>query len=157
MGGAIGVVFIVANIVSGAQAQFGFGEALVSIYLPNSTFPTYWLQFLLNAAALCVLMVVALGGEAWFSKANVVMFSILIGSIVYLFFVFLVAPPKMDVGFSGPQEAVLLTNLMPQLGPQPGPNFINVFGVLFSALTGIMTGPNLGVPMLASRSRSPLC
>ena len=66
-GGAIGVIFAVANVVSGAQAQFGFGEAVVSTYLPNTNISQYWLQFILNSAVLFVMMLVAMAGAEWFS------------------------------------------------------------------------------------------
>lgn len=144
-GGAIGVIFAVANVVSGAQAQFGFGEAVVSTYLPDTSISQYWLQFILNSAVLFVMMLVAMAGAEWFSKAAVVLFIGMMGSIAFIFFTFICAPPQLQLGFTGPSVDTLATNLLPQFVPQGGTpsTFVSVFGVLFPAVTGIMTGANL--------------
>eukprot|EP00698_Gefionella_okellyi_P013287 TRINITY_DN3627_c0_g1_i1.p1 TRINITY_DN3627_c0_g1~~TRINITY_DN3627_c0_g1_i1.p1 ORF type:complete len:901 (+),score=214.45 TRINITY_DN3627_c0_g1_i1:61-2763(+) len=151
-GGAIGLVFWVANVVSGAQCAFGFGEAVTSIYLNHVTaIPKYWLQLIINSGALLVMMIVAMAGADWFTKAGLVMVIVLVGTVIFSFFVFLIAPPLPEAGFVGVHGGVFLSNLLPSINDTHSSSgdglkdntFVSVFGVLFPAVTGIMTGANL--------------
>jgi len=148
-GAAIGIIFWVATVVSGAQCTFCFGEAVVSTYLNDVPISKFWLQLALNSGALLIIMIVAMAGAEWFSKTGDVLLILLVGSIGVMFFAFLVAPAQPAVGFYGPGSGLIATNLLPNItdtledGEIQSNSFVSVFGVLFPAVTGIMTGANL--------------
>lgn len=125
-GGAIGLVFYLAQAVSVSMYVIGFAEAYtiaVSADLSVSTIAT-----ITNIAVfLCVFI-----GAGWTIKVQYVILAVLVGSLVSFY-----------VGAAGAFDVdTLRTNLAPSYSPEVSGFFV-MFALFFPAVTGIMAGANM--------------
>lgn len=125
-GGAIGVVFFVAQAVSVAMYVIGFVEALTGTF-PSITMDPRVLGTIVNViVAMCVFI-----GAGWTIKLQYGILAILGLSLVSFF-----------IGAALHADAELLAaNLQPQY--LPGHGFFTMFALFFPAATGIMAGANM--------------
>ncbi len=125
-GGAIGVVFYLAQAISVAMYVIGFTEAFVG------TFPQYTGYFTLIATIVnAVTFVCVFIGAGWTIKVQYLILAILAGAIVSFF-----------VGAGGAFDvSVLQSNLSPSF--VEGESFFTMFALFFPAVTGIMAGANM--------------
>lgn len=125
-GGAIGVVFFLAQAISVAMYIIGFTEAV------TGTFPGLSSHFMLIATVvnvatfLCVYV-----GAGWTIKVQYAILAVLV----------------LAVGsfFLGAFQSFSFVHLQANLGPHfaEGANFFTMFALFFPAVTGIMAGANM--------------
>ena len=135
-GGAIGIVFFLAQAVSVAMYVIGFTEALVAT-LPSLREDFVTVAGVVNLATfLCVYI-----GAGWTLKVQYVILAALGAALVSFY-----------VGAIGRFDAALLQqNLHPTYSG--GENMLTMFALFFPAVTGIMAGANMSGD-LAAPSRS---
>ena len=123
-GGAIGLVFFLAQAISVAMYVIGFAEAI------NATFPGCNLQIVASATNIAVFICVFIGA-GWTIKLQYGILAVLVASLVSFYWG---AIGEFD-------SAVFTANLAPQYSS--GENFFTVFALFFPAVTGVMAGANM--------------
>lgn len=125
-GGAIGLVFFLAQAISVAMYVIGFSEAVLATF-PDLNWSTAQLASVTNVAVfVCVFI-----GAAWTIKVQYFILAILVGSLVSFF-----------LGASDSfQWETLNANLTAHY--TQGENFFTIFALFFPAVTGIMAGANM--------------
>ncbi len=135
-GGAIGIVFFLAQAISVAMYIIGFTEAF------TDTFPSVAGNFLFVASLVNVLVFLCVYiGAGWTIKVQYLILAILVASLGSFYFG---AIASFDVQY-------LQNNLASNY--QPGENFFTMFALFFPAVTGIMAGANMSGD-LANPSKS---
>jgi amino acid transporter len=125
-GGAIGLIFFLAQSISVAMYVVGFSEA----YLAE--LPSFGLSLTGVATIVNVLVFVSvLVGAGWTIKLQYVIFALLMASLVSFY---VGAANAFDL-------AILHDNWQPHFGP--GQNIFTMFALFFPAVTGIMAGANM--------------
>ena len=125
-GGAIGVVFFLAQAISVAMYVIGFTEALLQAW-PDIGFSARWIGTAVNIVVfVCVFI-----GAAWTIKLQYFILAILAVSVAS-FFIGGVSAFSMDV---------FTANLHPAF--VEGSGFFTMFALFFPAATGIMAGANM--------------
>ncbi|KAK0042108.1 solute carrier family 12 member 2, partial [Biomphalaria pfeifferi] len=143
-GGAIGIIFSVANAVAVAMYVVGFAESVRNILVDQDCVMTDETNDMriIGSITITVLLGIAIVGMDWEARAQVVLLVILTLAILN-FFVGLCIPPsakQMSRGFLGP-KAAFEDNLFSDY--EDGYNFFKVFAVYFPAATGILAGANI--------------
>lgn len=135
-GGAIGVLFFLAQAISVAMYVIGFTEALTGTF-PGLTPQFVGIASLVNLAVfVCVYI-----GAGWTIKVQYLILAILAASLVSFY-----AGAVADFSAQNLQE-----NIRPSF--LPGENVYTMFALFFPAVTGIMAGANMSGD-LAKPSRS---
>jgi len=151
-GGAIGLMFTLANSIAVAMYIIGFAESLLDMfkeYLPGWEGIVATNDFrvndvrLIGSATLVLILVLAIVGMEWVTRVQkgllvLLLFSqidFLIGTVI----------PKSDIdhakGFTGWSLETAKQNIEPAY--EEGESFFSVFAVFFPAVTGIVAGANL--------------
>ena len=125
-GGAIGLVFFLAQAISVAMYAIGFSEALVSVLPPNSLSLVTVATVTNVAVFLCALV-----GAGWTIRVQYAILAILGVSLVSFYW----------GAFQSLDLATLRANAAPHF--TEGENFFTVFALFFPAVTGIMAGANM--------------
>ncbi len=125
-GGAIGLVFFLAQAISVAMYVIGFSEAFVTL-LPNSDMSLTAVATLTNIAVFACVLV----GASWAIRVQYAILAVLVASLVS-FYVGALADFDPDS---------LVTNLGPHYSE--GVSFFTMFALFFPAVTGIMAGANM--------------
>lgn len=141
-GGAIGVVFFLAQAISVAMYVIGFTEAFVA------TVPSLESSFVAIASVVNVATFVCVYvGASWTLKIQYGILAVLVGALVSFYlgaFSSFVGGGQFDI-------AILQANLWPHF--TGGENAYTMFALFFPAVTGIMAGANMSGD-LANPSRS---
>ena len=125
-GGAIGVVFFLAQAISVAMYVIGFSEAFIDTLGPAAGSPVVVATVTNAIVFVCVFI-----GAGWTIKVQYFILAILCASLVSFF-----------VGSVGDFDPALLSaNMQPDY--QIGQNFFTMFALFFPAVTGIMAGANM--------------
>ncbi|GAB5402009.1 MAG: Na-K-Cl cotransporter [Aureliella sp.] len=140
-GGAIGVVFFLAQAISVAMYVIGFTEALVAT-VPALTASFVAIASLVNVAVFACVFV----GAGWTLKIQYGILAVLVGSLVSFYVGAFHPAASGEFEFSLLQE-----NLWPQFSA--GENTFTMFALFFPAVTGIMAGANMSGD-LANPSRA---
>ena len=125
-GGAIGVVFFLAQAISVALYCLGFAEAVVDSF-PATGGSIGLVASLTNLAVFAAVMV----GASWAIKIQYAILGILAASLISFF----------TGAFNLFDVQLLQENL--QAGFSPGQNVFLMFALFFPAVTGIMAGANM--------------
>ncbi|KAK7115937.1 solute carrier family 12 member 3-like [Littorina saxatilis] len=149
-GGAIGVIFSLANAVAAALYVVGFAETVRDLVKDNGAVITGDAVHdvrVIGVGVTVLLLGVVMIGLDFETKAQLVLLVILIISIVN-FFVGTFIPPSEDkrrLGFVGYDEKVFLQNIGPDFRKYHGVDysFFTVFAIFFPAATGILAGANI--------------
>ncbi|XP_059176302.1 solute carrier family 12 member 3-like isoform X2 [Physella acuta] len=143
-GGAIGIIFSVANAVAVAMYVVGFAETVRDILVKYDCVITDEMNDIriIGSITITILLAIALVGMNWEARAQVILLVILTLAILN-FFVGLCIPPsdeQMSKGFIGIRE-VFTTNVFSDYEEKE--TFFSVFSVFFPAATGILAGANI--------------
>jgi len=164
-GGAIGLMFFLANVAATALYMFGMVEALTSYFgsgglLIEDVLPDkHWWRFLYGSVILLICLVVCLVGAGIYAKTTFVIFLVVMVSIFSVLVSFFVTKPlnatcqdnsTVIVKYTGFNKSTWNSNLQDfwtedyTTTPLPiSQTFITVFAVLFNGCTGIMAGANM--------------
>ncbi|KAK3791356.1 hypothetical protein RRG08_012538 [Elysia crispata] len=144
-GGAIGLIFSVANTVAVAMYIVGFAETVRDILVRYDCLMIDEINDIriIGSITVAILLAIALVGMDWEARAQVILLGLLILAIIN-YFIGLFIPPtnkQMSQGFFGIKGEILEINL--HSGYEQGESFFSVFSVFFPAATGILAGANI--------------
>uniref|UniRef100_T1DFY4 Putative Na/K/Cl transporter n=1 Tax=Cupiennius salei TaxID=6928 RepID=T1DFY4_CUPSA len=144
-GGAIGLIFSLANAVAVAMYVVGFAETLVQLLRVNGVMIVDADMNdvrIIGCLTVLALLGIAIIGTEWESKAQLVLLVILLLSMAD-FVIGSFIPPNMEQkskGFVGWNVDTIMENFGPDFREQ---TFFSVFSVFFPAATGILAGANI--------------
>ncbi|XP_078684112.1 solute carrier family 12 member 1-like isoform X3 [Branchiostoma floridae x Branchiostoma belcheri] len=144
-GGAIGLIFSLANAVAVAMYVVGFAETVRDLLKDNNALMIDETNDIRIVG--CITIVLLLGitmlGMEWEAKAQLGLLVILVVAILnYFIGAFIPATRvKMSKGFLNYQGEIFAENWVPDF--REGESFFSVFSVFFPAATGILAGANI--------------
>ena len=153
-GGAIGLMFTLANSIAVAMYTIGFSEALLDMfqeYIPGwagivdadfNNFRTNDVR-IIGCGTIVLILVVAMVGMDWVTRVQKLLLVLLMCSQVdFVVGTFLSKTDEVYAkGFTGWSLETAKQNL--NSGYSEGESFFSVFAVFFPAVTGIVAGANL--------------
>lgn len=144
-GGAIGLIFSLANAIAVAMYVVGFAETLLQLFQVNGVrIVDGDMNDVRIIGCLTVLFLfgIAIIGTEWESKAQMVLLVILLVSMADFVIGSFIPPNTMQKskGFVGWNLATINENFGPDFREE---TFISVFSVFFPAATGILAGANI--------------
>ncbi|KAK2151035.1 hypothetical protein LSH36_378g01015 [Paralvinella palmiformis] len=144
-GGAIGLIFSVANAVAVAMYVVGFAETIRDLLEHYDCLMVDHINDvrIIGLITIVLLLAVALIGMEWEARAQIVLLGILVIAIVN-FLVGTLIPATEDKkakGFYGYRGTIFQENFGPDF--RDGHNFFSVFAIFFPAATGILAGANI--------------
>ncbi|XP_054160523.1 solute carrier family 12 member 1-like [Oppia nitens] len=144
-GGAIGIIFSIANAVAVAMYSVGFAEAMRDLLMDNGLALINGGMNdirIISSLATIAMLGIALVGTEWEAKAQIILLFVLLVAMGDFFIGSLIPPSveKQSKGFVGWSGQVLVDNFMPRF---EGQSFFTVFSVFFPAATGILAGANI--------------
>ncbi|TRY67544.1 hypothetical protein TCAL_09074 [Tigriopus californicus] len=157
-GGAIGIMFTLANSIAVATYIIGFVDSLLDMLKENiEGFNGFagTIDHRLNdmrwigAVTLTLVLILAIVGMEWVTRVEKVLLCLLIVSqIDFVIGTFFPADEEKKYGFVGYSSEVFSTNLLntnyhDNKNPENPPGFFQVAAVFFPAVTGIVAGANL--------------
>lgn len=165
-GGAIGLLFFVANVVSSALYLTGCVEGLMNNFGPDGTMANFLpggedLPLVYASIINMFNLVVCIFGATMFAKTTLVIFSIVVSVAICVIMSLSFMPPAEIAipkenhifnstnvtHFTGLDWTTLTTNLYPdyKLDYTTGTptDFATVFGVFFTGVTGVLAGANI--------------
>ncbi|UYV72507.1 SLC12A1 [Cordylochernes scorpioides] len=146
-GGAIGLVFSVANAVGAALYTVGYAETITALIKYEANY------YMLDGAAgdirihatiaVSLLVLIGLVGADWEAKAQMVLMAILTVAWANFFIGTFLRPSAVQVsqGFLGWSTSLLSENFFPDF--REGHNFFTIFAIYFPSATGILAGANI--------------
>ncbi|CAN7941969.1 unnamed protein product [Ixodes hexagonus] len=145
-GGAIGLIFSLANAVAVAMYVVGFAETVQAVLQSKDTLIIDGEMNdirIISCATVIVLLCIALIGTEWESKAQIVLLIILLTAMVDFVVGSFFQPTdvKLAQGFTSWSLKVAMENFRP--GFRDGETFFSVFSIFFPAATGILAGANI--------------
>lgn len=164
-GGAIGLLFFVANIVSAALYLTGCVEGLMNNFGPNGTMGNFLpggedLPLVYASMINMFNLVVCIFGAKMFAKTTLVIFSVVVSVAISVLMSLALMPEQMIpivkenhvfkqnyTKFTGLQWETFKSNLGPNfsLDYTTGlpTDFATIFGVFFTGVTGVLAGANI--------------
>ncbi len=125
-GGAIGLIFFLAQSISVAMYVVGFSEAYLA-ELPSFGLSLTGIATIVNALVFASVLI----GAGWTIKLQYFIFALLIASLASFY-----------IGATSAFDwTILQDNLQPHFSP--GQNIFTMFALFFPAVTGIMAGANM--------------
>ena len=166
-GGAIGLIFWLANVSATAVAILGLSDSLISagglfyqslppslqlqVPLLENAFFSFLLSFILSFLSLVLVTVIILAGSSLYAKSSLLILIILAFSLSMTYISIFFREAGSAPGFTGLSWDTFVDNLLPHYGPVTGPgaapgahySALTVFGVAFPCVTGINAGANM--------------
>jgi len=153
-GGAIGLMFTLANSIAVSMYIIGFSESLLDMFqeyihgwsgIVDADFNNFRVNDvrIIGSATLVLILVLAIVGMDWVTRVQKALLVLLMASQVD-FIVGTFLPRTEEVyakGFTGFSMDTIQENIKPQY--TEGQSFFSVFAVFFPAVTGIVAGANL--------------
>ncbi|KAL1229326.1 Solute carrier family 12 member [Trichinella pseudospiralis] len=136
IGGAVGIIFILGQIVANSMVAVGFGESMASLINVENI----WVSRGFALGSTIILLGVNVAGIKWVIRTQIALLCILILAVCD-FLIGALATRKPESGVLGMSSEVFVNNSKPDY--EPGENFFTVFGVYFSTFTGILSGVNM--------------
>ncbi|KAL1244319.1 Solute carrier family 12 member [Trichinella spiralis] len=136
IGGAVGIIFILGQIVANSMVAVGFGESMASLINVENI----WVSRGFALGSTIILLGVNVAGIKWVIRTQIALLCILILAVCD-FLIGALATRKPESGVLGMSSQVFANNSKPDY--EPGENFFTVFGVYFSTFTGILSGVNM--------------
>jgi len=144
-GGAIGIVFSVANAVAVAMYVVGFAETIRDILQNHGCLMVDEINDvrIIGLITAVILMGIAMAGLSWEAKAQLVLLAILVIAILNFIIGTLIPPTKekYEKGFVGYSMNTFRENFGPDFREEH--TFFSVFAIYFPAATGILAGANI--------------
>nr|QCG86252.1 Na+/K+/2Cl- cotransporter [Cypridopsis vidua] len=151
-GGAIGLMFTVANCIACSMHTIGFCEAVQEML--RTDFKTFIVDDAKNdirivgVIALIACLIIVIVGMQWVARIQVVLLVMLLAAQVSVITGAAIGPYNDDQraqGFLGFHWDVFVSNFAPKFSVTDGVqhSFFSVFAVYFPAVTGIVAGANL--------------
>ncbi|XP_071170441.1 solute carrier family 12 member 2-like isoform X2 [Mytilus edulis] len=144
-GGAIGLIFSVANAVAVAMYVVGFAETVRDILKEHDALMIDEVNDIriIGILTTTFLLVIAIIGMEWEARAQMVLLVALLIALVNFIIGTFIPPSKenVDRGIIGYNSTLFVENLKPQF--IDGESFFSVFSVFFPAATGILAGANI--------------
>ncbi|CAD5113608.1 DgyrCDS2766 [Dimorphilus gyrociliatus] len=144
-GGAIGLIFSVANAVAVAMYIVGFAETIRDMLKDNDALMIDEINDvrIIGLITVCFLLAIALIGMEWEARAQVVLLAILLVAMINIIIGSFIPPndDKQAKGFLGYSSGVIKENFKPDF--RNNENFFSVFAIFFPAATGILAGANI--------------
>ncbi|XP_040062152.1 solute carrier family 12 member 2 [Ixodes scapularis] len=145
-GGAIGLIFSLANAVAVAMYVVGFAETVQSVLTRKETLIVDGSMNdirIISCATVIVLLCIALIGTEWESKAQIVLLIILLTAMVDFVVGSFFQPTEVQLaqGYTSWSLKVTMENFKPDF--REGETFFSVFSIFFPAATGILAGANI--------------
>lgn len=149
-GGAIGVIFSLANAVGAAMHIVGFAETVRDLVLDSGgviTGDNTNDVRVIGPVTTVVLMTIVMIGLDFETKAQLVLLVILVIAITNYLVGTFIPPSETDrrVGFVGYSGETLMANFGPSIRTQNNVDydFFKIFGIYFPTATGILAGANI--------------
>ncbi|KAK2862946.1 hypothetical protein Q5P01_002479 [Channa striata] len=146
IGGAIGLIFAIANALSSALNAVGFAEVVRDLMMSFGTTmanPDNIVR-IVGVITMTLLLLISLAGMEWESKTQMLFFvALMISFIGYT--VGTIIPKslvKQSQGIFGYNGDIFVANLVPDWRGPDG-NFFQMFAIFFPATNGILTGVNI--------------
>ncbi|XP_014780900.1 solute carrier family 12 member 3 isoform X2 [Octopus bimaculoides] len=144
-GGAIGVIFAMANAIAAAMYIVGFAETVQIQMEKHDLFITGVAENevrIIGIVTSFALLAIIFIGMAWESKAQIFLLGILCVAVLnYFVGTFLpVTEDRRREGFIGYNVSILIDNFQPDFKDQ---SFFSVFSIYFPSATGILAGANI--------------
>ncbi|XP_077514330.1 bumetanide-sensitive sodium-(potassium)-chloride cotransporter-like [Amblyomma americanum] len=145
-GGAIGLIFSLANAVAVAMYVVGFAETVQAVLKRQDQLIVDGAMNdirIISCATVVALLCIALIGTEWESKAQIVLLMILLAAMIDFVVGSFFQPSTelMAKGFVGYSGTLFMENVKP--GFRDGETFFDVFSIFFPAATGILAGANI--------------
>ncbi|XP_041373186.1 LOW QUALITY PROTEIN: solute carrier family 12 member 2-like [Gigantopelta aegis] len=156
-GGAIGLVFSVANAVAVAMYVVGFAETvrdLLKVHNALMVDETNDIR-IVGVITITLLLAIAIIGMEWEARAQLILLVVLLIGLVNFVIGSFIPPTeeKRIKGFVGFRGDVFLENLSPSF--RDGEEFFSVFSIFFPAATGILAGANISGDLKNASSSIP--
>ncbi|OWF48421.1 solute carrier family 12 member 2-like isoform X2 [Mizuhopecten yessoensis] len=144
-GGAIGLVFSVANAVAVAMYVVGFSETVRDILKVHNALMVDEVNDIriIGVLTITFLLFIAIIGMEWEARAQLILLGLLLVAIAnFMIGTFIPSTPEqISKGIVGYKGKLFVENLGPKY--TDGENFFSVFAVFFPAATGILAGANI--------------
>ncbi|KAK3594337.1 hypothetical protein CHS0354_026214 [Potamilus streckersoni] len=144
-GGAIGLIFSLANAVAVAMYVVGFAETVRDLLKAHNAMMVDEINDvrIIGVIAVTVLLIIALIGLHWEARTQVVLLVVLVTALVNFAIGTFIPPSEEEYakGFVGYRMDVFAENMKPNFREEE--NFFSVFAVFFPAATGILAGANI--------------
>ncbi|ESO08644.1 hypothetical protein HELRODRAFT_74876 [Helobdella robusta] len=144
-GGAIGIIFSIANAVAAAMYIVGFAETVVVILKNNNCLMVDMVNDvrIIGVITAFLILTIALAGLSWEARAQLILLVILMIAILDCMIGTFIPPSEEDKekGFVGYNVQTFVDNFTPDF--RDGHSFFSVFGIFFPAATGILAGANI--------------
>ncbi|XP_070543648.1 solute carrier family 12 member 2-like isoform X2 [Ptychodera flava] len=156
-GGAIGLIFSLANAVAVAMYVVGFAETVRDLMKEHNVKIVDDINDIriIGIITVVLLLGVALVGMAWEARAQLVLLVILILAIVDFVIGTFIPPSDQEIGkgFIGYKGTLFVENGKPSY--TDGHQFFSVFAIFFPAATGILAGANISGDLADAQSAIP--
>lgn len=148
-GGSIGILFYMSQVLNTALNIVGLIDC-IKLSAGAAMKLGFWWNYLYGTIALVVCTILCMAGSNIFAKANRGLLLVLTVAIVSIPISALFKPPFKDevtgIEFTGIRADTLVSNLLPRPsdgGSQGLQTFRDLFGVLFPATSGILSGASM--------------
>ncbi|XP_069138674.1 solute carrier family 12 member 2-like isoform X2 [Argopecten irradians] len=156
-GGAIGLVFSVANAVAVAMYVVGFAETVRDLLKEHDALMIDEENDIriIGVLTITLLLFIAIIGMEWEARAQVVLLVLLLVAIAnFMIGTFIPSTPaQVSKGIVGYKGEVFVDNFGPKY--TEGENFFSVFAVFFPAATGILAGANISGDLKNAQKNIP--
>lgn len=156
-GGAIGVIFSIANAVAVSMYVVGFAETVRDLLLAHDAIMVDEQNDIriIGCITITLLLIIAIIGMEWEARAQLILLAVLLVALANFLIGSFIPPTeeKLSKGFTGYRTDVFLENLKPQFR---GESFFSVFSIFFPAATGILAGANISGDLKNPQKDIPL-
>ncbi|CAI9727615.1 solute carrier family 12 member 3-like isoform X1 [Octopus vulgaris] len=143
-GGAIGIVFSIANAVAIAMYVVGFAETVRDLLKANNALLIDEVNDIriIGVITITLLLGIAIIGMEWEARAQLILLGILLISMSAYIIGTFIAPnnDNFSKGYTGYRVDVFKENFLPDFRNE---EFFSVFSIFFPAATGILAGANI--------------